>query len=1055
MTLPELSVKNPVLVNMVLSIVFIFGVYAMIIIPKEEMPAVDFGTTVVVVNYPGVSPEEIEELIVNKIEAQLANLDGVDYLASRSEEGRATIRVVYETSYDIDKAYTELIQELDKVRDLPEDAFDPIILRINMREVNPIAQLVLSGDFSPNAIREISENLEDGIMSIPSVSRVDTFGARDREIWIEANHAKINHLGLSLNDISNAIRGRNLNFPGGTIDFSNTEYIVRTAGRFNDLEDIAQLILISDPYSGQVRINDVATVRDTLEDVSTISKLDGNESVNMYVYKKGEGNIITVMEQIRGYIEDYQSNIPGLEIRVRNDGSVDVRDSLTTLGNSALFGISLVFLSLFLFLGFKNAVFAAFGIPFSFLLTFILMYFFDITMNNLSLFALVLVLGMIVDNAIVVIENVYRYKEEGYCKKTAAVRGANEVMLPVFASAATTAAAFIPLLLMEGIMGRFMSLFPIVVTAALVASLFESLFVLPAQLSEYTSSKVKKKTESNFHRIVVKYYTKSLIFILKHRIKSVLAVIILLILSVIALFAGLVGFDFFPQAPATTLALKIQTPVGSSLDETNKIVSSIENYILNIPESSDIKSLVTNVGSMTVDNRMERRTHFAQIAIDLVNYRDMQYTHNEIRAAIRKHLDNLPGLYLYSFDFFRSGPPTGRDVEMRIKGDDLDRMSYISGVIQQELNAVPGVFDVSDSFEEGKDEIVILPRHNLLAVNGLTVAQIAFYVRTALSGSKVSEFRDGGLKQYDIVLKMSPDYINDLESLKSLKIRNRFGELIALGDLASFELRKGISSIEHRDRRRVITITANTGFYEENGRMRRRSPNEVTEILKGNRIRGIEGRLGNFEARFPGYQLEFGGVQEQQRESYNSLALAFLVAIILVYGILGTQFRSYVQPLIVMTTVPFAFIGVVFGLVVTRLPFSLNTFISVVALAGVVVNNSLILVDFINKERDRGIDRWNSIINAGTVRLRPIMLTTITTIVGLMPMIFSTARSSVTWKPMAVSIVFGLAFSTLLTLYLIPTIYSLVDSFFGKLHMTRFTTHESFKESIDCEEDPL
>lgn len=1052
MSLADVSVKNPVLVNLIVVLIFIAGIYSMIVLPKEEMPQVDFGSVVIVVLYPGVSPEEIEQLIVDKIEAQIASVDGIDFIHSRAEEGRATIRVVFEARIDPDKAYDELISELDKVTDLPNDAFDPTVLRINMREVNPIGQIALSGDYSPNSMRQIAEQLQEGIQNIQYIDRVDVFGTREREIWIEADAARLEHYGLSINDLTETIRLRNMNVPAGTIRSGRIEYIARTVGQFDSLEEIARLAVTNDPQGRFIRMEDVAVVRDTLENVLTISKLDGRESVNMFLYKKAEGNIISVMNNVRQYVEEFQETIPGLQITIRNDGSEDVKSSLLTLGNSALLGIILVFITLFIFLGWRNATLAAWGIPFSFLLTFSLMLLGDVTMNQLTLFGLVLVLGMIVDNAIVVIENMHRQLEMGYCQKTSAVKGTNEVMVPVIASAATTAAAFLPLLLMEGTMGQFMKVFPLVVTAALFSSLFQSLFVLPAHLSFFTKPLNEEKKKSRIMEVLVSRYRRILHFVLKHRGKSVLAFIVLFVAAIMTMMSGLVKFEFYPQPPPTTITLQIQTPEGTAIEETNRVVSLVENHILNMEESRDIEAIVTNVGSMRTENRMERRSSYSQIAIDLIDYRQMKYTHDEIRGAIRQYLDTLPCIYLYNFDIFRAGPPTGRDVEIRIRGDNLDRLRHISGVVQDELRNIPGVVDITDSFSEGKQEIKIIPNQDRLSMHNLTVAQLAMFIRTALTGTKISTYRGDGFNEYDVIVKMKEDYVDDLNKLTALTIRPFGGTPVALSSLADFRIQTGIASIEHRNRRRVITITANTSFYEEEGRRKRRRPGEVTEILVGSRIRGTEGVLSGFEARFPGYQIEFGGVQEQQAQSYRSLYLAFTVALLLVYTILATQFRSYIQPLIVMMTIPFAFIGVVFGLVVTQLPFSLNTFIAVIALAGVVVNNSIILVDFVNKEREKGIDRWNSLINAGSVRLRPILLTTITTITGLIPMMLSTARSSVVWKPMAVSISFGLAFSTILTLFLIPTIYSLLDSFFGKLKLTRFKTHEKFEE-VQCKED--
>jgi HAE1 family hydrophobic/amphiphilic exporter-1 len=394
----------------------------------------------------------------------------------------------------------------------------------------------------------------------------------------------------------------------------------------------------------------------------------------------------------------------------------------------------------------------------------------------------------------------------------------------------------------------------------------------------------------------------------------------------------------------------------------------------------------------------------------------------------------------------------GNDVEIRIKGDNLQRLAFIADVVKANLEKVPGVVDINDSFDEGKKEIRIIPDMEKLSMYNLTVAQIAGTVRTASNGTEVSKYRGGGLDEYPIVVKLDDKYTQDLEILKNLKVKTRMGELIAIRDLAYFDISSSLSQIEHRDKKRVITVTGSVAKYTENGRSKKRTPSEVVTALMGDKLKGKSGLLQNFEKRYPGYTIEFGGVQEEQRKSYASLGSAFLIALLVIYTILASQFRSYVQPLIVMTTIPFGFIGVIIGLVLTGLPFSVNTLISVIALAGVVVNNAILLIDFINQEREKGVDRWHAIIQSGSVRLRPIIMTTGTTIAGMLPLVFSQSPSTQAWRPLAVSFTFGLAFATFLTLFIIPVIYSMVDSFFGKFGMERFKEHSKLSEVMDCKD---
>ena len=1042
MSIAKFSVENTVLVNMLMIVVFIMGIYTVFTIPKEASPAVDFGSAIIIVNYPGVSPEEIEYLIVKKIEDQLKNLDNVDYITSTSQEGRANIRVAFDAKANTDEAWDALNVEMDKVTGLPADAMDPVLVQLKMREVNEICDISLSGDFSGNSLREISENLKEALQNIKFVSKIEVFGTQERQIHINADLDRLNHYGLTLSDLSSMVQTRNMNVPGGTVNFGKAEFIVRSMGEFQNIEEVFELIVKSDSQGRMIFLSDVADVEDTLEEQRIISKLDGRPSINISVYKKAEGNIIDVMKNVREVVADFQNTVPGLTATVRNDDSINVQNSVRNLGGSAIFGVVLVFFILWLFIGWRNAFLAAWGIPFSFMLTFVILSFTEITMNNLSLFALVLVLGMIVDDAIVVIENVYRYIEKGLPVKEAVITGTKEVTWPVIAAIATTCAAFLPILLTEGIMGKFIRVFPIVVSIALLASLFECLVVLPAHISEVVKQRdVSKAKPKHFYQNIQKKYRKLLRFVLCKRGWAVSIVSVGLLFSFYMLMAGWVKFDFFPRRAPTSLSLKIRTPVGTNLETTNNIVSQIENFILNMPEKDDVTAIVTTVGQLRENMQWRQATSNAELKIDLVEADDMKYNVEQIRNRIRKYLNELPGLYTYRFGEGRGGPPVGLDLELRVKGDDLQRLQYIANFIKAEVEKLPGVSDIEDSFSPGKEEVRIRPKHEKLAIHGITVAQIASLVRTASYGSTISKFRGMGVEEFDIILKARDEQIESFEDLKHLKIRNRNGNLIQIDELVDFEVTKGLAEIEHRDGKRIITITGNSTFYDDNGKIRKRTANEITEYLFGNKIRRTSGVLSNFSQRFPGYQIESGGVAEDQRRSYRSLMVALGIALILVYSVLAAQFKSYVQPLIVMLTIPFGFIGVIFGLFISNLPFSLNTMISVVALSGVVVNDSLVLVDFINREREKGKDRWHSIISAGSIRLRPIILTTVTTIGGLLPMLLSRSEASADWKPMAVAISYGLGFATILTLFIIPCVYSFVDSFFGRFGMTRFKEH--------------
>lgn len=1058
MSLAKLSVKNPVLVNMIMVIIFVFGTYTIYTIPKESMPAVNIGKFYTLITYPGVSPEEMETLVTNKIETALKNVDGVDYLSSSSYEGVSTVIINLKPNADIDEAWTDVNTAMDKIKDLPKDASDPTIVNISPSEMRPTCALTINGNYSENGLREIAEDMQDDLAQIAYVSKVEISGARDREIHIKADRNKLNEYGLSFADLSNAISRRNISFPAGKVDFGSEEFTVRTNGEFENFDEIGKLIIKIDKNGRIIKLNDIATVLDTLEVEDIYSRVDGVRNITLYVYQKLEGNILEVVKNIRKYMSKAKSQHPGLNINLINDTSAEVESNIGTLSNSAVYGMILVFVALLVFLGWRNAIFAAMGIPFTFILSFILMDYYGITINNLSLFALVLVLGMVVDDAIVVIENVHRYIEMGYSPKEAAIKGADEIKYPVIAAVLTTISAFLPLLMMEGVMGKFLSVFPIVVTMALLASLFEALLILPSHLADFSKPMKKdsngKIKEHKLLKYIQKKYQSLVIVTLKHRFLSVLTVVIALILSGVILAKGYIGFEFFPSSTPKTINIKVETSTGKQLEETNKLAIDIEKFILNIKQKKDIEAVNTTVGKIQKHRRWEKGSSYIEFRIDLVDADDMTFDYEDIKTTFRDYLSKKPEIVTFRFDETISGPPTGNDIEIKIKGDDFDRLKLLGEQVKDVLKTIEGVADIDDSFSDGKKEIEIVPKYNKMKMNGLSVIEISNQVRTALNGALVSKLKGKGGKEYDIVLSLKDSQIGNLARLKELKIPTRYGTLIDLEEVADLKLKSNLFVIEHYDTKRVITITANNAKYEKNGKKIKQTTNKVMGILFGKKGSN-DGLLSDLEANNPGYKIKIGGRADEQKKSFGSLYVAFIISLLIIYTILGTQFGSYVQPLIVMLTVPFAFIGVIFGLFVTGLSFSLLSLISILALAGIVVNDSLVLVDFVNRERAKGVDRWNSLINAGSTRLRPILLTTITTIFGFLPMILSQSESVATWKPMAVSISFGLAFATILTLLVIPVFYSIIDSVFGRLGLTRFKSHISFKEAMKIRKEKM
>lgn len=1051
MSIANFSVKNPVLINIFMVIVFVMGAYTVVNIPKEEMPEMDMGKFVISVTYPGVSPADIETEIIDKIEEELADVDDVDYMSSTASEGRAVITLDMDENADLDDTEDVINREMNKITDLPEDASDIEVTRINTKEMSSICSIVFSGNYSENGLREIAENLETKILQVENVSKVGISGTREREIVIDADTQKMESYGISFATMQSAVASRNNNVPGGSVYYDNEELTLRSMGEYNSVEEIKNTVLKVNSSGSNILISDVATVKDTLEESETISKLDMNTSVTLTIYKKEEGNIITVVDDLEDLIKDFGEEVPDIQIGIRNDGSVDVENSLNTLGSNAIMGIILVFIVLWMFIGWKNALFAAWGLPFSFLLTFIIMNYMGITINNLSLFGLILVLGMIVDDAIIVLENIQRKIEQGFSVHDATIAGVKQIMWPVVAAVLTTVSAFIPLLLMEGKMGRFLALFPVVVTIALTASLIECLLVLPSHVVEFSGknphTKPKEKKGANkLSKYLISKYQVAIKWALSHRRIVIISVIALLVSSLALVVTGKIRMEFFPKSASQNITMNIKLENGAKLEQTNNVVSKIESFILNMEEKVDVESIVTNVGQLQENHQTQTKSNYAEVKIDFIDVDDMSYSDAEIKNSIREFTDKQMEIASYSFTVGRGGPPTGEDLELRILGNDMDVLKKINSDVLTVLENIDGLTDIESSLVESDKEVQIIPNYDALKFYGFSESDVASLIRTAAYGTTISTYRGSGSDEIDITLKANDNEVEQLEDLKYLKIVSSSGVAIPLYEICEINITNGFSQIEHYESDRYFMITGSTESYVIDGEQYELSSNEVNAMLKGTTKN--PGLLDNVIEKYAGYQIEYGGSAEEQEKTYGSLAMAFLIALLLVYAILGTQFKSYIQPIIVMTAIPFGIIGVLFGLWITGLPISLMTMISFVALTGIVVNDSLVLVDFVNKTREEGMDRWNSLIEAGSIRLRPILMTTITTIAGFLPMILSTSSSSESWKPMAVAIAFGLAFATMLTLFVIPVIYSLVDSVAWKLKLARFKQHISFEEAL-------
>ena len=1048
MSIPKISVNNPVLANMLMIIIIIFGLYAWINLPRELTPEIALQSATVTTLYPGASPEEVEKLVSAPIENAIEeNVNKINLLLSNSSEGRSIISVDFEEMSDreFDKELENLRTAVEQVNDLPEEILDdPKVVELDVSSGFPMLTIVVGGNIAESQMRDIAENLKDEILDIKNIASVRIAGLREREIWIEVKPDRLKAYQLPISAVITALAASNLNLPAGTMELGNTEFMVRTMGEFTTPDTIGETIIAVQPTGTPLRLSDVATVSDTYEDPRTLSRISGKPSISLSVQKKTEGNTITLVAQLRELVEKRQVDLPeGAELTAVNDYSVILKERLGILETNAIFGLVLVVLMLLLFIGWRNAVFAALGIPVAFMATFWFMSIAGYTLSGVSLFGLILVVGIVVDDAIVVIENIYRHLEAGEPPKVAAIRGAQEVGWPVVAASLTTICAFGPLMFMSGVSGQFMRIVPIMAILVLIASLFEVFVILPAHVSEWGGAKLREG-RSRFDNLrarsprtftIIGYITGFLVWfttffdLIRHRYVRILKTTIRYRYAFVGsvLFIGLIACvgafmildkELFPGEDFPQFYVKAEMPPSYGMQETTAIMAQIETAAKTLP-STEVAAIVSNIGLHTPTSGLMKGvtygSNFGEVIIELTPKQQRTRGVDDIIAAMRKETETISGIEQLNYITQEGGPPQGQDVEVKVKGPRFEQLTALADVLKTSLAEMDGVYDIRDDFRIGKSELRIYLKPEKAHQYGLTTFQIAQTVRTAIEGAKATTYREAD-EAIDVVVKYEEDSLKNIAELNNLLIATPTGAIVPLKDVADITAEKGYSDIRRFDGERAITVSASVDRQKT-------TPFKVNQALIST--------FANVETLYPGYQLDFRGLFDEIRDSFAELWKLFIVGLLLIYVVLGAQFKSFIQPVVIMFAVPFGMIGAMFGLLLSNATLSMVAMFGIVALSGIVVNDSIVLIDFINKYRERGYNKWYAILKGGSIRLRPIILTSLTTIFGLIPMAIGLGGKSPIWMPMAYTIIFGLSFATTMTLFVMPALYAITTDLRG------------------------
>ena len=1021
----QFALKRQATVLALLVLIVIAGLYCYATLPRESFPDITIPYVFVTTTYEGVSPEDMEELITIPIERKLKGIDDVEEIRSTSAEGLSTVAIKFLPKVDLDDALQKVRDKVDQAEgDLPAELEDdPAIKEVNFSDM-PIMRVVLSGPLSLRRLQNLAEDIQDRIESIPGVLEARLTGGLEREIHVEFDLDRVRAYNVPFSSIVRSLTQSNVNMPGGSMDIGEGKYLVRVPEDFQHPSEIFSIVaFVRD--GKPVYLRDIATIRDAFKDPLTRTRINGEKSVTIAVLKRSGENIVRIADEVKRVVEDMRPVLPQtLKIDLTADMSNDVRLIVSDLENNILSGLILVLAVIFIFIGGQSAIFVALAIPYSMFITFSLLTGFNVTLNMVVLFSLILALGMLVDNGIVIVENIYRHMQQGESRQEAARVATDQVAWPVITSTLTTIGAFSPMLFWPGIMGEFMGFLPQTLIMALSASLFVALVINPVLSARYQKVKTNNPSSNpkSSEPIIKRVYLYILKWFLRHRWVVLVSAPVLFIGAILAFAIFGKGTEFFPVTEPRRAYVNIKAPEGTNLDTSDKLVAQIEKIV---SEYEDIRYVISNIGSIGGDpfSQGGTGTHISRVVLDFKDFKDRSRPSSEIIKDVRrKILKAIHGAEV-QVEKEEEGPPTGPPVNIEVSGDDIHVLGALAARVRKEIKDISGLVDLKDNFVRGKPEIRVRVDKEKSALMGLDTYTIAYTVKSAINGVKAGVYREGK-DEYDIIARLPERDRKSIEGLKRITVSGSQGEPIPLTSLARVSLGSGIGAIMRLDQKRVVTISG-----------------DVSGRLANDVIRDIDARLARRVDWPKGYAYRFTGEQEEQDKAKAFLSKAFFACIAIILLILLTQFNSFVTPLIIMVSVLLSMIGVFIGLLITGTAFGIiMTGIGVISLAGVVVNNAIVLIDYINQLLDRGLSSTEALLRAGSVRFRPVMLTAITTILGLLPMATGISfdfrklaldiggESSQWWGPMAVAVIFGLGFATLLTLIVVPVLCSLAHS---------------------------
>jgi multidrug efflux pump subunit AcrB len=1031
--------RNPVAANLLMAVLLVGGVLALYTVHQEEFPNINTQMVSITVPYLGAAPEESEQGVCLRIEEAIEGVEGIDRLHTTAAEGACNVLAELLLDADANEALNEIKSRVDGITGLPVETEKPIVSKAVI--TRGVVQIAISGDVDERTLKEIGKEVRDDIAAMDGISQVTLAYVRPYEISIEVSEQVLRRYGLTLDQVANAVRNASLDMPGGTIRTEGGEILLRTKGQAYWGREFEDIVVLTRGDGTRVLLSEIATIRDTFEEGDLRARFNGEPAAVVKVYQVGKENTIQMARDVRAYVNDYQALLPpGLTLTLWTDESRQLVERLNILTDTALSGLLLVVIILALFLRFRLAMWVAAGIPIALLGTIAVFPYADISISTITVMAFILVLGILVDDAIVVGERVYGHEQMGKDPVQAAIDGTREVSIPVIFGVLTTMAAFLPLIIVPGRMAEFFGVIGYVVIIALVFSIIESQLILPAHLAHRNHAEARHGLSKRWNQlqgrlsgwlenVASQRYQPLLRRAVAWRYATAATGLGVLILAVALIASGRIVFSFFPAVEGDRVHAQLEMPEGVSVDVTARAAEQLERAARTLQRELDaeispaggsvVVNMLSSIGVVVERDGPNRgnnsgRSHYAEVVIELLPLEQRgDLSARAVAQRWRALTGDIPDAVKLTFnaDAFTAGEP----ISYQLSGKDVDRMRAAAAALKAELARFDGVFDIADSFRAGKQEIKLslLPEARNL---GITLSDLARQVRSAFYGVEAQRLQRGQ-DEVRVMVRYPEQERTSIGNLEDMYIRAPDGSEVPFYSVAGFEIGRGYSSIRRVDGRRVVNVTADVDRATV-------SPEEVDAAIQ-------QTVLPALREQYRGIEIGLSGEQEERVKAMTGLAFAAVLALVIIYALLAVPLRSYVQPLVIMSVIPFGAVGAIVGHWIMGELLVFFSALGIVALSGVVVNSSLVLVDFINRQRRNGVGMLEATLQAGTVRFRAIILTSVTTFVGLVPLMATASPATAFVIPMAVSLAFGVLFATFITLFLVPSLYAIAEDWFG------------------------